>query len=122
MHAFNFRPRSWGRPDFLKLQGVTTFPDGSMYQGEFNCKFEGHGTFTFPDGSMYCGEFVKGEFDGRGSFTFKDGSVYRGDFVNGKFEGHGKFTSSDGKVIYDGLWEKNEQVKKKRTKTKASRW
>ncbi len=62
-------------------QGILTFPDGSVYEGENkDGKRNGSGTLTFSNGSKYVGEFKDDIISGQGTLTFPDGSSYIGNF------------------------------------------
>jgi hypothetical protein len=39
---------------------------------------DGHGVMTFPDGTVYDGEFSNNRAKGKGKITFSDGDVYEG--------------------------------------------
>jgi len=43
-------------------------------------KFCGQGTHTYPDGTMYEGEFKDGQPQGQGTIIFAEGGKYVGEF------------------------------------------
>lgn len=49
----------------------------------------GRGVTVFPDGSVYSGEFVDGEHEGKGRISKQSGDVYDGKWKNGQPHGHG---------------------------------
>ena len=76
-----------------------TFPDGSMYEGEFkDGEYNGQGIMTFPDGNKYVGEFKDGKRHGQGTFTFSDGRKYLGEWREKK-PWNGTLVDKDGKII-----------------------
>ena len=78
-------------------RGVTTYADGSRYEGDFvDGKEHGRGAMTWANGNRYEGDFVDGERAGRGVFTWADGGRYEGDFVDGERTGHGAITWANG--------------------------
>lgn len=43
-------------------QGIFTWADGRMYQGEYyDDKKQGYGVFTWPDGRKYEGQWLNGK-------------------------------------------------------------
>jgi hypothetical protein len=73
------------------------------YQGGFGERGQnGSGTFTFPDGSVYTGDFVRGFAEGTGAYISAAGTlIYEGEFKEGRFEGQGRYYSPEG-WIYEG--------------------
>ena len=90
-------------------QGKMTYPDGFIYEGDFQNslangqgKAEYHGTIDegeyeakgilsgpgkriFPDGKIYDGEFLLNFPNGQGKMTFPDGVIQEGEFLDGDF-------------------------------------
>ena len=62
--------------------GKLTFPDGSVYEGEFkNGKYQGYGVYikeSKPKPAKYQGEWVNGLYHGKGIFFWPNGSIYEG--------------------------------------------
>ncbi|XP_005092698.1 MORN repeat-containing protein 4 isoform X1 [Aplysia californica] len=79
-------------------QGLLTLADGGNFRGNFDQGFySGLGVINFADGSRYCGEFLQGKFNGYGVFVRPDGMKYEGEFKDGKIKGQGLVTFSDGR-------------------------
>jgi hypothetical protein len=80
-------------------QGVSNYPDGSKYEGQFkDGKTHGHGILTESDSSKYEGEWKNGIYHGQGILEFSDGKKYEGEFKDGVPHGQGKVTHSDGQT------------------------
>jgi len=63
-------------PPLRNQSGLTRFPNGDVYEGEFlDGRMHGYGNYRFSDGSKYEGEYQRGERHGRGKMTWPDGSV-----------------------------------------------
>jgi len=114
------------------LKGVSLYPGGAKYIGEFqNYEPHGYGTFFWTNGDKYYGEWKNGKSNGNGtkvwkngrkySGTFKDdklhgkgtlfypdGEKYSGEFLNGKRHGEGIFTHADG-TAYIGKFIKGKE-------------
>jgi len=58
----------------------------------------GYGVITYPDGSIYMGNFVDGEESGKGKITYPGGASYEGEFSEGVPHGKGVCTYSSGKT------------------------
>lgn len=58
----------------------------------------GYGVITYPDGSIYVGNFVDGEESGKGKITYPGGASYEGEFSEGVPDGKGVCTYSSGKT------------------------
>ncbi|XP_005092702.1 MORN repeat-containing protein 4 isoform X2 [Aplysia californica] len=72
-------------------QGLLTLADGGNFRGNFDQGFySGLGVINFADGSRYCGEFLQGKFNGYGVFVRPDGMKYEGEFKDGKIKGQGR--------------------------------
>ena len=86
------------------------YPDGSVYKGTINDKWqrEGFGKFYLPDGSIYEGFFKDDKMQGRGRLLNIEGYVYDGEFYNRLATGYGKYVGLDG-TVYKGNWEKDKQ-------------
>lgn len=67
-------------------QGEYRYPDGSVYNGQWNehGHRHGYGHLVFPDGNSYWGLFDNGLFGGLGVMAFQDGArLLLLSFVNG---------------------------------------
>ena len=84
--------------------GVTTYPDGREYVGDFKDGLPyGQGTFTFLDGWKYEGGWVFGKYHSQGTWTSPIGYKYDGEWKDGMRSGKGTQTYPDeGK--YEGSW------------------
>ena len=74
---------SWGScvGNCLNGKGTYTFPDESMYIGQWMYgKFNGQGTFIWPGKGKYIGKWRDGESRGEGIIIFSDGRRYTGQF------------------------------------------
>jgi hypothetical protein len=88
----NLPASSWDR-----CQGVSTFVDGTKYNGEFRLgKLTGMGTFVFTNRDKYVGGVTDGQPTGKGIYTFANGDTYVGKFTNLKLNGSGTSTFADG--------------------------
>ena len=71
---------------FKKGKGVETWPNGYVYEGQFNdSKWHGKGTLKFPDGSSYTGEWKNNKMHGKGIFKWSDGKVIEGTWKEGDY-------------------------------------
>ncbi|XP_074598451.1 uncharacterized protein LOC141853113 [Brevipalpus obovatus] len=80
------------------ILGSFTYPDGSVYHGEWNlkgCK-DGYGILYFSTGDVYSGKFRDDLFFELGHLQFRDGSFYVGEFLEGWFHGQGIYQSYNG--------------------------
>ena len=107
------------------------FPEGSIYEGEWNQNFEmdGYGKYYlkdekvlaegiwekgelkkariyYPNGEFYEGEMANSSYNGKGKLINENGDIYEGDFLDGQKIGEGKFHFSDG-CVYKGNFLKN---------------
>ena len=48
--------------------------------------WSGQGISIFPDGSTYDGEWANGFMNGQGTFTWADGKQKSGNWINGKLQ------------------------------------
>jgi len=70
------------------LHGILIYPNGEIYEGEFeHRKPQGNGRYFYDNMAYYEGEFWEGEFNGWGRVTFEDGDYYEGWFKQGEFMG-----------------------------------
>jgi len=82
----------------LILKGVSVYPGGAKYIGEFkNYEPHGYGNFVWANGDRYFGEWKNGKSHGNGTKVWKDGRQYSGTFQNDKLHGNGTLTYPDGK-------------------------
>ena len=86
---------------------VSLFKNGQSF-------IEGKGKQTFPDGSVYEGDFVNGKRHGNGTMVWGDstqwaGDRYEGEWVEGWRTGQGTYTDANG-AVSKGRWEKNVLV------------
>lgn len=60
----------------MSRQGEFRYPDGSVYNGQWNehGHRHGYGNLVFPDGNKYWGFFDNGLYGGLGVMAFQDGS------------------------------------------------
>jgi len=102
------------RGDCANGQGTFSYPDGSVYVGQWNNgKLDGQGTFSHADGSVYVGQWKDNmkngdRFDGQGTHTYPDGSKYVGRWKNSMRNGRGTYIRPDGSQ-YTGQW-KNDKL------------
>ena len=92
-------------------QAKMTYPDGSVYQGEWydkECYREGK--MTYPDGSVYEG----GIFDK--SRRDHETLTFRGKLSDLSRQGFGKMTYPDGNLRYEGIWINDAPTTNKPTK------
>ena len=67
----------------------------------------------YPDNKIkYKGEFVNGNFHGNGTFFFENGNYYIGQWSNNLKHGKGIIYTKDGKVKCEGIFIKDEFIKK----------
>lgn len=93
--------------------GKGIFETGSIYEGEWkDNKRHGKGIFTWTDGSSYEGEYKEGKRNGKGKYTFVNGDVYEGNWKDDRRDGLGTYKNKNGKVLYNGIWEKDNFVRK----------
>jgi hypothetical protein len=85
-------------------RGIEKYPDGDVYEGDFENGLPHRGTMKFPDGNVYEGDFDYGDVHGRGTKKYTDGRVYEGDYENGTPHGRGIEKFADGRV-YEGDFE-----------------
>ncbi len=82
---------------------------GGNYNGYINNWVpRGDGVLTFSDGIIYEGEWINGDLT-EGKWIHPDGEVYRGAFQDLVFHGHGKLTLTDN-TYYSGEWLNGEMV------------
>ena len=76
------------------MQGVFTFADGSVYEGEYvgNVR-SGKGKMTYADGAVYEGSWEGGKRAGSGVYTYSNGDVYRGEWADDVKQGEGVYSS-----------------------------
>jgi hypothetical protein len=97
-------------------KGVSTWPHGDIFEGEYREGQEVKGKYTFADGRKYKGECKSGNPHGKGTFKWPDGRKYEGEWVDGNQEGYGKGINEEGDTL-EGLWKNNQphgKVKKTR--------
>lgn len=89
---------------FTHGNGVKTFPDGSVYQGEYAWnKPEGHGVLRQPDGSVLAGVFAGGKLQGEGEWRNEEKQLdYRGGFKDSLFDGLGHYADQLNGISYEG--------------------
>lgn len=81
-----------------------TWPDGRIYEGDWNDDMNGQGTMTWANGNKYDGEWEDGMINGKGKMTWSDdGSIYDGEWKDDMSNGQGKMTWHNGQ-IYEGEW------------------
>ena len=103
---------SKGKQEKKTESGSFSFPDGSVYNGEFVTGADGvkarkgKGTYTSAAES-YNGTWDNDKQDGQGVYKFNSGAVYKGSFSGGCFHGQGLYTFADG-ACYNGMWSMNK--------------
>ena len=123
-------PFGIGNPFSHKMKPIQ-FPEGSIYEGEWNENFEmdGYGKYYlkeekvlaegiwdkgelkkariyYPNGEFYEGEMSNSCYNGKGKFVNENKDIYEGDFLDGEKTGEGKINFSDG-CVYKGNFLKN---------------
>ena len=84
--------------DGIILKGVSVYPGGAKYVGDFkNYEPHGYGNFVWANGDRYFGEWKNGKSHGNGTKVWKDGRQYSGTFQNDKLHGNGTLSYPDGK-------------------------
>ena len=84
------------KPDlhnFVELRSKISYPDGSIYVGECNKRYEwreGRGVYKYSNGDLYEGEFVRSKREGFGKQIYLDKSVYQGYWEKDMKHGEGK--------------------------------
>ncbi|KAL3699799.1 hypothetical protein R1sor_017821 [Riccia sorocarpa] len=94
------------QPEKEKLsgEGVQTYSNGDVYEGEFHQgRCSGSGVYYFYMSGRYEGEWVDGKYDGYGVETWARGSRYRGQYRQGLRDGYGVYRFYTGDV-YSGEW------------------
>lgn len=93
-----------------KSFGKYSWPDGSVYNGEFDDdQFHGFGEYNWErSGIKYEGYWNHGVFEGKGKMWYEDGSTYEGYFKDGLRNGFGKYIWNENKY-YEGEWENGKQ-------------
>ena len=63
-------------------QGVITFLNGEVWEGQFKNgePYTGKGTFIWSDSSRYKGEIIEGQYQGQGTYTYPNGKKWNGDW------------------------------------------
>ncbi|XP_023577971.1 ankyrin repeat and MYND domain-containing protein 1 isoform X2 [Octodon degus] len=85
------------------VRGVQTWPDGSVYQGEFGLNVKmGYGEFSWPTGEAYCGQFYRDHCHGLGTYTWPDGCSFTGTFYLSQREGYGSMNLKT--RLFQGLY------------------
>ncbi len=70
--------------------GYYEYDNGDTFQGVFMNDFPSNGTYTYPDGDLYNGNFnLNGERHGFGTYKWRDGEKYIGNWKNGIKDGDG---------------------------------
>ena len=88
----------------LTGHGVSVFPDGSGYDGQWRDSLpNGRGVYHWAGGNRYEGEWLNNRRHGTGTETFARGDRYEGQWRNDRPEGSGTLTAAD-KQIYSGDW------------------
>lgn len=98
-------------PEIIKGSGEFTFPDESIYVGEWKevsgvKTRDGAGTYTFGP-EKYSGQWVDDKMEGTGEYHFASGAVYKGSFKHNVMEGEGQYFFTDG-ATYKGGWHNNK--------------
>ena len=94
-------------------KGVHTYPDGTMYAGEWkNKKRHGQGIWTRPDGTKYAGDWENDKPNGQGTLTKPDGTMFVGEWKEGKRHGQGTMVHPDGSET-TGIWEEGRLFEEK---------
>mmetsp|Transcript_5565 Transcript_5565/g.9727 ORF Transcript_5565/g.9727 Transcript_5565/m.9727 type:complete len:93 (+) Transcript_5565:2-280(+) len=83
-----------------------TYQDSSTYVGRFDCRGyrSGRGTYTFPNGTVFLGEFKEDEMHS-GVLTYPNGSRFVGQWKNRLRDGLGKEFRPDGSIRRIGTWQ-----------------
>lgn len=90
------------------IYGSYTYPDNSVYHGEWNLEGMKHGVgiLILSSGLKYCGHFQRNYFSGLGYLQFdyhpsnaSSSSWYLGEFCNGWFHGQGIYQDQDRQFI-----------------------
>lgn len=88
----------------LDGRGVSVFPDGSGYDGQWRDSLpNGRGVYHWAGGNRYEGEWLNNRRHGTGIETFASGDRYEGQWRNDRPEGQGTLSAAD-KEVYIGNW------------------
>lgn len=88
-----------------ELRSLTTFADGSVYQGEWSTLTgmrEGRGILIWPDGSRYDGHWQDSMFSGYGRLVKAQNIIYEGEWKEGKAHGKGFELNKNKSIRYEG--------------------
>jgi hypothetical protein len=112
---------------WTNCKGVRTYPDGSIYTGDFqDDRRHGKGVLSGNGGVSYVGEFVRDAFEGAGILWMPGGMIYVGEFREGRINGTGvmKTSETDRHIgeFKDGVLTKSAEfpLKEKRIPASAS--
>ena len=94
--------------DIKSGRGKMTYPatsDKREYNGSWlNDTINGIGHMIYTNGDEYKGHWVNGQRSGHGRMRYNDGKIYNGLWKNDLRDGNGSLFGSDGRVIFNGLW------------------
>ena len=68
----------------------------------------GYGVMTWPDGTVFQGEWHNDQRY-QGKQTMTDNNIYEGDYQNDKYHGIGKITYTHEKMTFEGLFKDGKQ-------------
>lgn len=90
-------------------KGIGIMPSGAIYEGDWKDNLKhGNGKYKWADGELYDGEFKDDKRNGHGVYNWKNGDKYVGQWKDDRRHGKGILYDKNGKVLFDGIWEKDE--------------
>ncbi|MHB8065119.1 MAG: DUF2628 domain-containing protein [Ruminiclostridium sp.] len=82
------------------------------YFGDWeNNQRNGYGNCKYTNKDYYSDEWVNGKRSGDGMIKYADGTKYIGEWLDDKRSGYGIYYSKTRKIIYEGKWGSDKQVK-----------
>lgn len=110
---FTYNEKANTIPYEIKSEDATSHSKDKKYSGDLKDDVpHGYGTMTYPDGAIYEGEWENGMRSGKGTYTYtyslSDGirGKYEGEWRYGVYHGHGVLTTSSSSFTseYVGEW------------------
>lgn len=106
--AFLNDPENEFSRNFIEIPANAVIPEDSSWHADEE------------DGHCYIGYWKDGQPHGWGIWKYVHGDRYVGELIMNKRNGKGKYTLKDGRVLHDGLWKDDKEVKDRHSDCSAA--